>query len=169
MGKIRSTLDIVMDRTRNLSMTQEERNNLKHKELADSAKAWVRKYLDNKMTLDDVDLKLKDAGEDRPELMKLLKAEFIREIRIGEENVKIPDALHAIWGISRDLIMQRIDGERAKLQSQAAGQIVALKEGLERQGIRGSSVVPNLATSKSRQDTAMQAQHHLTEELESLL
>lgn len=169
MGKIRSTLDIVMDRTRNLSMTQEDRINLKHKELADSAKAWARKYLDNKMTLQEIDSLLKEAGEDRPELMKDLKREFIEEIRLEEENLKVLDALRAIWGISTDLILQGIEDGRAKLRSQAAGQLSALKEVLERQGIRGSSVVPNLAVSKSWQDSALQAQHNLTGELESLL
>ena len=53
MGKIRSTLDIVMDRTKNLSMTSEERENLKRKELSDTVRAWVQRYLDGKMNLDE--------------------------------------------------------------------------------------------------------------------
>ncbi len=169
MGKIRSTLDIVMDRTRNLALTEEEKSALKHKELADSAKALASKYLDNKMTLDNVKAKLKDAGEDRPELLKLLKGEFIREIRLEEENTVVLDVLRLLWGIGPEQILRRIDDQRGKLQGEAAGEIAALREELEQKGIGGSSVVPNLARSKSWQDKAMQARHNLTLELESLL
>ena len=92
MGKIRSTLDIVMDRTKNLSMTSEDRENLKRKELSDTVRAWVQRYLDGKMTLDEMRARVESSGDDRPLELSLLKSELVSGILLGVDNDKLIDA-----------------------------------------------------------------------------
>ncbi len=46
MAEIKSTIDLIMERTRNLTMTEEEKEELRNKELTEKAKGWVVRYLD---------------------------------------------------------------------------------------------------------------------------
>jgi hypothetical protein len=43
MGEIRSTLDIIMEKTRDLSLSPEEKRRLKGQEWLGRARGWVRK------------------------------------------------------------------------------------------------------------------------------
>lgn len=54
MAKIKSTLDIVMERTRNLTITQEEKDALRRKELLDRVRGWVQALVDGKSSVSDL-------------------------------------------------------------------------------------------------------------------
>jgi hypothetical protein len=61
MGKIKSTLDIVMERTKDLTMTREDREVLEKKELTDRVRGWIQQLVDRKSTVEE--LKAEYAGE----------------------------------------------------------------------------------------------------------
>ncbi|MCX5842099.1 MAG: hypothetical protein NTY16_11755, partial [Deltaproteobacteria bacterium] len=46
MAEIKSTLELIMERTKNLTMTEEEKENLQKKERAGKINGLVQKYLD---------------------------------------------------------------------------------------------------------------------------
>ena len=169
MGKIRSTLDIVMDRTKNLSMTSEERENLKRKELSDTVRAWVQRYLDGKMNLDEMRARVESSGDDRPLELSLLKSELVSGILLGVDNDKLIDALDRVCGIDKGKISAIIDDHQTKLDALISRNLEHLRLQLEKEGIRWSSVVPNLARSESWQDSARKVQDSLTREITGIL
>lgn len=169
MGKIRSTLDIVMERTKGLSMSRDAKKDLRHKELADSARAAVQKYLDSRATLRDLSSELDAAGDDRPELLALVKGGLLDQLQVEGDNGRVIDALESLAGADRGVLEGRIRDCRARLDGEMIRQLEELKAGLESRGIRGSAVVPNLAAAESWRNTLSRARRALADELGSLL
>ncbi|MCK9264303.1 MAG: hypothetical protein M0R18_10840 [Deltaproteobacteria bacterium] len=168
MGKIRSTLDIVMERTRGMSMSREDRDRLREKELSDTARAWVQKYLGNRMTWEDISTRLDSAGQDRPLLSTLLKDELASDIRPGNDNERPIQALGRLCGVDRDRIMTIIGSHEQELNNRMTRHLELLKTRLEDEGIRGTAVIPNAAQDPSWQDVVREAQERLTAELRAL-
>ena len=54
MAEIKSTLDLVLERTKNLTLTEEEKKSLQRKELEGKIRGWGQKYLDGLMRLSAV-------------------------------------------------------------------------------------------------------------------
>lgn len=169
MGKIRSTIDIVMDRTKNVSMSREDKDKLRRKELSDEVRAWVQKHLDGKMTREDIRARVESAGDERALLASLLKSELASDIRLGRDNAKLIDALDRLCGVRRERVSELIGHHQAELGSRKDRELELLKLQLEKDGIRGSSIVPNLARSASWQDAEREAQEHLTRDLGTIL
>jgi hypothetical protein len=68
MAEIKSTLDLIMERTRNLSMTPEEKEALRRKEWHSRIQGWLQRYLDGLMgtnSLKEAILDLLDRPEKR--------------------------------------------------------------------------------------------------------
>jgi len=169
MGKIRSTLDIVMGKTKNLSMTQDDRKHIRDRELADLARAMVQKYLDTKTTLQEVSSELSSSGEERAELEALLKRDLLEHIQIDGDNRRVIDALESLWGVDRDEVARRIEASRSRLDEDMVRQLAALKSELEGLNIRGSAVIPNITRSREWRDTLRAAQGRLADELSGIL
>jgi hypothetical protein len=168
MGKIRSTLDIVMERTRGMSMSREDRDRLREKELSDTARAWVQKYIDGRMTWEEVVTRLDAAGEDKPLLSTLLKAEIASDIRPGGDNARLVNALDRLGRAGLDRITTIIGDHEQALNSRMDRHLELLRTRLEDEGIRGTSVIPNAARDPSWQNIAREVQEHLTAELRAL-
>ncbi len=168
MGKIRSTLDIVMERTRGMSMSREDRDRLHEKELSDTARAWAQKYLDGRMAWEEVETRLDAAGGDKPLLSALLKGELASDIRPGVDNARHVHALDRLSMAGRDRIMAIIGDHEQALNSRTAQRLELLRARLEDEGIRGTSVIPNVEQDPSWQDIVREVQGHLTAELHAL-
>lgn len=143
MAKIRSTLDIVMERTKGLSMSREERERLRDKELSDKARAWAQWYLDEKWSWDDLRSRLESAGDDRPRLTSLLEKELASGIRLGADNSRIVDALGRLSGAGTDRIAQVVELYQGELLSALDRHREEGRLRLEAAAIRGSAVIPN--------------------------
>lgn len=167
MGKIRSTLDIVMERTKNLSMSQDDRRNLRRRELADQARAAVRKYLDARMTLREMASELDASAGERPELLELVKAGLLENVRIDGDNSRVLDALENLCGMDRGTVAERVRAFREMLDAEMARELEGLRAGLEAKGIRGSSVIPNVARSSAWRDALGRSQKNLADALGS--
>ena len=168
MGKIRSTLDIVMERTKGMSMSREDREKLREKELSDTARAWVQKYLDDRITWEEISARLDASEQDRPLLSTLLKGELASGIHPGGDNERPVHALEKLCGVGRDRIMAIIGSHEQGLNSRMARHLEVLRARLEDEGIRGTAVIPNAAQDPSWQDMVREAQEHLSAELRSL-
>ncbi|MDM7935533.1 MAG: hypothetical protein QUS08_09125 [Methanothrix sp.] len=169
MGKIRSTLDIVMERTKGLSMTQEDKGRLKAKELADQAKAWAQRYFDAKMSIREIQSEIQACGEGKDELLKALMAEFVSGLAPDQDNARIIDAFEAVWGADRAKVLDAIRDREEGLHRDMSARIDQLGAELAAQGIGGNSVIPNIAVDTAWQATLLQARKDLQEEVGRLL
>ena len=146
MGEIKSSLDIVMEKTRHLTFSDEERQTQKLKDIHASLKGLVQKYKDHllkdeKMQTEWEALKKTHSLPDD----SLLATEALQQIGLDKENQPL---LHLL----AEVCLLNTSGLTAVLKTYAETRQEALdqfrlkaKERLARERfISGSAVVPNL-------------------------
>jgi hypothetical protein len=168
MAKIKSTLDLVMEKVKNLNMTAEDKEELKAKEMADNVKAWAQKYMSGKMNDKVMKKNLDKAKENFPTAGDILKAELISYIEPEADNTKIVLALERIFDVNTTNIMEVLKSYLSTITSNMSKCLDRFSEDLGKEGISGSSVVPNLAGSKEWLDFARQAHDDLKNQLMAL-
>jgi hypothetical protein len=143
MGEIKSTLDLIMERTKNLSMSPEEKEENRRQEWLKKARGWIQRFLDDLISLDKVKEELFTPDPPK-EWLKVLKEELVAGLEPGRDNEKrllLMETLLSVPAVPyRDIIAsfnQMVDQEEERQKNR-------LLEQWAKQGISGSALVPNL-------------------------
>ncbi len=148
MGEIKSTLDLVMERTRHLSMSAEEKARQQQEDFAKRLQGLLQQYADGALSTD----RLKDRIDRLKSKMNIHDQEPVLEAVIHRINLATDNPLWLTLLI--DLVPdlgQSVANTLATFRKQKDGLVLAsmarLREALSRQhGIAGSAVTPNPAT-----------------------
>lgn len=146
MGEIKSTLDLVMERTKGLVPTREEREELVRKENEDKVRALVRKLLIREFTPDRFREAVQDLERAQPDFAWREAAcrECTRATLPGENEEIILAVLAGLGCSQADEIGRMVQDARKEQTSSRAAASERLLGELERAGITGSSVIPNV-------------------------
>jgi hypothetical protein len=150
MGEIKSTLDIVLEKTKNLKLTSAEKAEQQQKEVVTRLRALLQKYQDGVLTQDDLvtefRLLQKDFNlEDSTDLVN----EIFRRIDPDRDNHALLELLDRCCHIHPARIAAVISDFQAACDSAARNRMHLIKEALARKfSISGSAVVPNLAVDE---------------------
>ncbi len=149
MAEIKSTLDLIMEKTQNMVLTEDEKEEIRRKELNGKIKGWIQQYRDNVMRLDAIKSEIQKEEKDRQvALKKTLKKEIIRHIEPDEDNTKLFQLLEEILGINKDSIINMINRFQEILDTEKINKTNERKNRLNEKGISGTAVVPNLDSDK---------------------
>ena len=165
MAKIKSTLDLVMERTKNLNMTDADKEKLRTKEGTDKVRAWIQRYIDGKIDSDEMRNSLNATMKTVPETRDILKRELVRHIRPGDDNSAIMNALERIFDINAGPIEELIVSSQTQLRTTKQHHLDQLGSDLKRDGIYGTAVVPNIDKSRQWQESVQQATEDLAREI----
>ncbi|UCH06223.1 MAG: hypothetical protein JSV55_08785 [Deltaproteobacteria bacterium] len=145
MGEIKSTLDLVLEKTRNLTLSEEEKRNIAREELDKKIRGIVGKYMDDLLPLNRIREELESIESSEPDLpYKLFTVHLLAHVDLDVDISAILSALKEVVGsdpASLEVLQQeyKADKETAR-RSFAEDNLSALKE----RGVSGSAVVPNL-------------------------
>ncbi len=147
MAEIKSTLDLVMERTRHMKQTSAEKESQRLLDFQKAASGVIRKFIDN----------LLDAREARKEFAGL-KADFgvaddavlirpvLEKIGLDQDNRAALTLLKDVCGASAEGITAVLEGYRARLAELSAARTAELLGELAAScGVSGAAAVPNLA------------------------
>ena len=151
MAEIKSTLELIMERTKNLTLTQEEKESLHRKEAMGKIKGSVQKYLDGLISAGALEAEMEDLGKNAPDSREMLESELREHIDPESENRKIFEALEQILGIETRPLRDRISRFRQEIEAEKENIEDRLKRTLEDRNISGSAVIPNPAQSEAFQ------------------
>jgi hypothetical protein len=150
MGEIKSTLDIVLEKTKNLKLSSVEKAEQQHKEIETRIKAILQKYQDGILTRADFisayhllqkDFNLGD--------FKDLVNEIFRRIDPDQDNQPLLELLDDCCHLHPAGIAAVINDYREAYHSAARNRMKLLKADLaQKYSISGSAVVPNLAADE---------------------
>jgi hypothetical protein len=148
MGEIKSTLDLIMERTKNLSMSPEEKEEMKRQEWLKKARGWIQKFLDDQVDLPK--LKMELVEKDPPDGWKtLLRQELIEGLDPQGDNQKRWHLMNRLLTISLEPFLNVLSSFNHKVnESRKAQESLFLNE-LSSQGLTGSAVIPNLDSHPS--------------------
>ena len=150
MGEIKSTLDIIMEKTKNLTMTEEEKKDLRRRELAEKVKGWVQKYIDNRINQKNLKSELKKEGQDNYSMLQeLLKIELVESLQMDDDNVKIFELMKDILNIKKDPFVNIIKDFQKEAAFEKPKRLEAIKKVLTKRGVFGSAVIPNLTLDEN--------------------
>jgi len=146
MGEIKSTLDLVLEKTKNLTLTSEEKETQKQKEIESRIKGMVQKYLDGILSknqlITDYELLKKDyiLAQNNS-----LIDEITQRIEPNQDNRHLLELLQECCAIDTAAIETIIENFRKAYLTASQNRSEQLRKDLaQRHNISGSAVLPNL-------------------------
>jgi hypothetical protein len=167
MAEIKSTLDLVLERTRHLSLSEEEKREQAQAEMKTRIKALVLKAQDQTMKIEQVEKELNELNEKYgARFQKGLREELLNGIELGGDNRLPVILLRRLGRAETEKLESLLYDYKQSLQKKA---LEAGRSSLNRleqsHSISGSAVVPHLALDKSWTDTVIK----INEEFNRLL
>ena len=169
MGEIKSTIDLVMEKTRNLNLSNEEKQDQKNKEIESRLNGLLQKFQDQIITLDqfkaEYQMLCKTQNLTGGQHKHLLKAICAR-IELGKDNRGPLDLLSQFADTHIDGITSVLRDFDTAIETAAAAQSQIAEDELARSHhISGSAVVLNLEKDKEWHKKAHQIRAKFEESL----
>lgn len=168
MAKIRSTLDIVMERTKDLKLTDEQKNRMRLEEWSQKSRGLIQRFQNGALSTAGFRAELARGKEECPELAAIVKQEFIQSFEPEAEHQVLTNGLKDVLDIDPAPYIERLQefsARRAAAYSQASQSALA---GLAGRGVSGTAVLPNLENEPAWQDQTSQLGAELKRELLTL-
>jgi hypothetical protein len=150
MGEIKSTLDLVLERTKHLSQSSEEKQAQKQKDIENRLNGMLQKYQDGLLSLGQLqrDYEALKTEYKLPDNTTLADQVIIR-LDPDLDNRALFEVLEHCCQLDYTGLAEVIEGYRADCHKAALSRIEPMKERLAREyRISGSAVVPNLASDE---------------------
>lgn len=167
MGEIKSTLDLIMERTRNLTMTEEEKRAFKEQELAGKAKGLVQRYLDGAVGEEKVMHEISLHQEEEGRIGHLVRLEAVSRIGLRKENAPILQLLERM-GVAPGPMRGVVAGFQEKASQERDFRMKVLEDRLMEQGISGSAVIPNVEADENYRQIIETLEEDLRERLKAV-
>jgi hypothetical protein len=146
MGEIKSTLDLVLEKTMHLSLSSEEKQELAVEDIEKRIKGMMQKYQDGILTLDELqkEYRVIKTDENLAATRSLIR-EVIDRLDLLEANEPLLEVLGKLCGCHTDDLQSVIDESLGIYRDAARKRSDELKSMLAADhSISGSAVVPNL-------------------------
>ena len=150
MAEIKSTIDLIMERTRNLTMTEEEKNELRMRELAEKAKGWVARYMAGILGLDAMKEEMKDIG-DTETLKKTLRSVVLEMLDPEQDQERPFQLLTELLHIEESALTDALADYRKQKESLQEKEAAKFLTKLRESGIGGSALTVNPSIARSDQ------------------
>lgn len=144
MAEIKSTLDIIMEKTKGLSLSAEEKEALKRDEQSKKIRGWLTRFLDDQVTFETARRELQENLKDPP-ARDLLRVELIAHLHPEGDNRKVYRLMMELLKIGTEPIEEKIDAFLKGLIAERVQRLKHLEETLGRSGVSGPAVLPNIA------------------------
>lgn len=145
MSEIKSTLDIIMERTKGLTLSDEERQAFHEKEMDGKIQGLLQKFLDGLMDMEKLRLEFEGFGsEDREKARDILSTRCFEKLHPARENQAVLEVLEEVVNARMIPIRTALDAAIAELETVRPRLLEKVRKDLSLKGISGSAVVPNL-------------------------
>jgi hypothetical protein len=145
MAEIKSTIDLIMERTKNLSASPQERESYQRQEREKRLRGLVQRLLGDKLTLDAVkdELAKEKKNGTAAEVTGVLKNALAGHVDPEADNERLFRYVNELVGTPEDRLRETLAACREEATSRKA--VLAERQGkdLESNGITGSAVLPN--------------------------
>jgi hypothetical protein len=145
MGEIRSTMDIIMEKTKGLTMTEEEKEAFRKKETEGKVRGLFQRFLDGFIDAERLKDEIGSLGEERYAVAREpLLRECMGRMEPGADNTILLDALENAAGLDIAPIEKIILDYNQDLEQQEMDRKQVMQKNLKRLGISGTAVIPNI-------------------------
>jgi hypothetical protein len=145
MAEIKSTIDLIMERTKSLSASPQERESFQRQEREKRLRGLVQRLLDDNLTLDGVKDELANEKKNgsAAEVAGVVKNALAGHIDPEADNERLFRYVNELVGTPEDKLRETLAAFREEATSRKAVLTESQKTDLESKGITGSAVLPN--------------------------
>ena len=145
MGEIKSTLEIIMEKTKDLTLTEEEKKEFKQKDMAGKIRGIIQKFLDGILDLKRFKIEIAALEKDNRDMVnRLIIDELFQKIEPEVDNTLFLQILDTREGIDTDPIKEILADFQKRLAEEEAVYEKGFMKNLKNKGISGSAVIPNI-------------------------
>jgi uncharacterized membrane protein YgaE (UPF0421/DUF939 family) len=168
MAEIKSTLDLIMEKTKNLTMSDEEKRAFKKKELAGKVRTLVQRTLDGLITEERFEeevsnLRLESGNESL--LKRTLLEELIGRFDLGQEHEPLVNLLNRSIKADKESLHSILRKAEEEARSLREERREILRKRLEKRGIAGSAVTANPGADTEFKEAMRERQQALRADL----
>jgi hypothetical protein len=173
MAEIKSTLDIIMEKAKKFSATEEEKQGFKRQELEGKIKGLVQKTLDGILDFERFKVELAALqSKDKVLVDPILKEELIGRMEVEANSEALLKMLRSTAGPAWATVEEVLADFEKKAYMQKESRRNALLDGFKKKGISGSAVLPNLDAdpewARIRSEMRQQLQGEIRRQIKSL-
>lgn len=148
MAEIKSTLNLVMEKTRHLTLSDEEKQEQKENEFKKKLKGPAQKFQDqtiNKRELKkEIDNLIETCGLKGE---AIIIREFLNRLRFNQDNQSVLALIDELWSTDITKLEAIFNDYNKTIQTKAQKRKDKIKENLaQKRFISGSAVIPNLSS-----------------------
>ena len=147
MAEIKSTLDIIMERTKGLSMTEDEKRAFKERGTAGKIKGLVQKCLDGLIDpsrFQEEVAVLKNEVRDELMMGRLLGEECLDRIELDKDNERLFEMLEKTANVDVPALKEKMKEIEERVKQEKVIRESRLASDLRERGFSGSAVIPNI-------------------------
>ncbi|MFC1822351.1 hypothetical protein ACFL9T_06560 [Thermodesulfobacteriota bacterium] len=145
MAEIKSTLELIMEKTKGLTMSDEEKEAFQQKELEGKLRGSLQKVMEGRLKIERFKIELDTISQDKQAAARrFIIKDCISRIEPDRENARIIEVLGQLGKINCQPLRDLIAEYRGDTGGQDNEQGQELLMRLQEQGISGSAVMPNL-------------------------
>jgi hypothetical protein len=150
MGEIKSTLDLVMEKTRHLTLSQTEKEAQKRIEVNNRLKGLIQKYQDGFLKKDNLKKELDNLKIAYDlNVNEMLADLLLNSLKIGQDNTVFLELLRKMFGLNLSGLEKIFQNFKAAVKSATKKRVDRIKTDLSKKRfISGSAVVPNLESDR---------------------
>jgi len=164
MGEIRSTLDIIMERTKDLTMSDEEKKAFQKREVEGKVRGLLQKFLDGLTDFKGVRRGIEELGENRrPMAREVLIVECVRRIDLQADNEPFFVLLEQVTKMDVAPFRRVLSAFDKDVEEKKTVRKKELTKTLEEKGVWGTAVIPNIEADPGWNDYISQLNEELKE------
>ena len=153
MAEIKSTLELAMEKTKKISISKEEREEIKRKETLQKINGLFHRYMEGHLPLNEILKEIERMDEKtRPMAKEILLLRWIDALALNDQDERLFKGIESLKQQSIDEIRQKFhhllseyEKEKERIRETERAQIEEL---LKKEGIYGSAVEPKFEGSQ---------------------
>jgi hypothetical protein len=150
MAEIKSTLDLIMEKTKNLSITAAEKEDFHRKELMKKIRGVLQNYLNQAINLDTLkELLTKGEPDSLHSLKEVVKEEILDRLQPDDNHQRLYTLMDKILGVNHKITDKIITAFQAEVSAKKEEKNESLKSELAKAGISGPAVIANVAVDET--------------------
>ncbi len=145
MTEIKSTIDLIMERTKSLSASPEERESYQRQEREKRLRGLLQRLLDDNLTLDGAkdELEKEKKNGSAAEVTGVVKDALAGHVDPEADNERLFRIINELAGTPAETLLETLTACREEATSRKAVLAERQKKELESKGITGPAVLPN--------------------------
>jgi hypothetical protein len=173
MAEIKSTLELAMERTKKIAISEEEREEIKRKEIMQKATGLFHRYMEGHIPFNEILKEIERMEEKTGTIVKgFLLTQWINALSLNDKEERFIKGIESFKNRGINEVTQKLRHllsqyrtEKEKVKQEVKVQSI---EALRKEGIYGSAVEPNIEVSQLWEKKLGKLDHFYGERLKEI-